>query len=201
MRKLIFGLVALGVILVLGMIIAVIAVNRIIAANRDVILARVRIAVGRSVEVQDIAVRLGGGLSIGLTQIEIGEDPEFGAEPFVRARDLSGRLKLRPLLKQRLAVEHVTLTEATIRVIRTADGRWNYRSLGRPPRRAQAPPRNGVAVQRVAATTESHADAAVFALLIDSLDVQDGTVVFADHSRTPAVTTSARPRARPRSLR
>jgi len=186
MRKLLVGLAILALLLVTAVVVGVLSLNRIIAANRDVILARLEEAVGRPVQVKDIAVRFGAGLGIGLTQIEIGDDPAFGSEPFLRADELTARLKLWPLLDRRLEVGQVSLMAPTIRMVRNAAGKWNYESLG--AHASQARRQEGIVL--VAASSASDAPVPSFAFLVESFKVTDGTAVVVDRGRSPASVTT-----------
>ncbi len=189
MRKLWIGVAVLVVLLVLAAVAAVLSLNRIIAANRDLILARVQAAVGRPVRVQDIAVRFAAGLGVGLTGIEIGEDPAFGTEPFLRARELTARVDLWPLLDRRLEVSRITLESPTVRVVRSKAGRWNYETLGQGGPRARA---GGGIVLVAAATPAGEAAPASFSFLVQSVQIRDGTVVLVDRGQSPESVTWVR---------
>ena len=185
MRKLLIGLAIVVLVLAAALVVAVLSLNRIIAANRDVIVARLQEAVGRPVQVKDVVVRFGTGLGIGLTQIQIGDDPAFGREPFLRADELTARLKLWPLLERRLEVRRVSLTAPTLRIVRNATGKWNYESLG--PHASQARRQEGIVP--VAGPAASAAPVPPFAFLVQSVKVADGTAVFVDRARSPESVT------------
>jgi uncharacterized protein involved in outer membrane biogenesis len=186
MRKLAYAVAILVLLLGIALVVTVLALNRIIAANREAIVARVAGALGRPVQVEDISVRFAGGLGIGLSQIQIGDDPAFGTEPFLRAKELTARLQLWPLLHRRIEVGSVKLTSPMIRIVRAPDSRWNYESLLHRPNAGGAA---ASAKQRPALDTSAGGGAAAFALLIESATVSDGTLTFVDRSRTPASTT------------
>ena len=177
-RKLALAAAVLVLVAGLAVIIAGLSLGRLLTANREALLARVAAAIGRPVRVTDIGVSWGVGLGVRLSQVEVGDDPEFGQAPFLQATTVTAHLKLVPLLARRLEIGTVVLTKPTIRVVRAADGRRNYDSLGTIRQSATAD-----LFRRVAANEPASAPA--FVPQIDSLSVRDGTIVAVDEARSP----------------
>ncbi|MBI1815797.1 MAG: AsmA family protein [Deltaproteobacteria bacterium] len=190
MRKLALGLVALVLLLALAAVIVTVALDRLVAANREAILARVQAALGRPVRVARITVRVRAALSIVLTEVEVGEDPEFGREPFLRAAEVTAELRLMPLLQRRLEVGHVAIVLPTIRFV-SIDGRRNIDSLGRQSQ--LAPLAETPATVRLVADREgSPTTEPPFALVIESAVVRDGTLIAVDRGPAVESTTTIR---------
>lgn len=57
------------------------------------------------------------------------EDPSFGAEPLLRAPSVTVYPRLSSLWTQRLEVGRIDLDDASVNLVRTPSGRWNFSSL------------------------------------------------------------------------
>jgi len=57
------------------------------------------------------------------------EDPAFGAEPLLRAPQVTVYPRLSSLWTQRLEVSRIDLDEASVNLVRDPSGRWNFSSL------------------------------------------------------------------------
>lgn len=85
-------------------------------------------AVGRPVEIGSVHLRfLPPGFD--LENLVVEEDPQFGAEPMLRASEVTAYLRLTSLLRGRLDISRLELTEPSLNLVRTADGKWNLESL------------------------------------------------------------------------
>src|SRR5258706_2067914 len=124
--------VALGVALLVVVAVAgaLLFANRLLQANRDRIVSAAEPAFGRPVHIGAIDARLFGRPGLRLTDFSIADDPAFGTEPFVSARQATVILKFWALLEGRLEIGRVELQQPAVRVVRAADGHFNYESLG-----------------------------------------------------------------------
>lgn len=85
-------------------------------------------AVARPVEIGSVHLRfLPPGFD--LKNLVIEEDPSFGAEPMLRAAEVTARVRLTSLLRGRLDVSRLELNEPSLNLVRRADGRWNLEEL------------------------------------------------------------------------
>jgi hypothetical protein len=57
------------------------------------------------------------------------EDPAFGAEPMLHAPEVTAAVRLTSLLRGRLDISRLELTEPSLNLVRRADGRWNWEAL------------------------------------------------------------------------
>lgn len=57
------------------------------------------------------------------------EDPAFGAEPLLRAPEVTVYPRLSSLWRQRLEISRIDLDSASVNLVRDASGRWNFSSL------------------------------------------------------------------------
>lgn len=86
-------------------------------------------AVGRPVEIGSVHVRFLPQPGFDLNNLLVYEDPAFGAEPMLRAREVTAVVRLRSLVRGRLDIARLELTEPSLNLVRRADGRWNLEDL------------------------------------------------------------------------
>ena len=87
-------------------------------------------ALGRQVKVGNLGLSILGG-SVTADDISIAEDPAFGSTPFVTAKSLKVGVELMPLITSKeLHVTGIALEQPQITLLKAADGKWNFSSLG-----------------------------------------------------------------------
>src|SRR5208282_2329435 len=64
-----------------------------------------------------------------LETLVIHEDPAFGAEPMLRAPEVTALVRLTSLVRGRLDISRLELTEPSLNLVRREDGRWNWEAL------------------------------------------------------------------------
>ena len=101
------------------------------------IAASISAAVARPVEIGSVHVRLLPQPGFDLKNLVVYDDPAFGTEPILRAGHVTADLRLTSLVRGRLELSRLDLTEPSLNLVREANGRWNL----------------GVLLQRAAQTT------------------------------------------------
>jgi AsmA family len=86
-------------------------------------------AVARPVEIGAVHLRFLPQPGFDLENLVIYEDPAFGAEPMLRAPEVTAVVRLTSLMRARLDVSRLELTEPSLNLVRRADGRWNWEAL------------------------------------------------------------------------
>lgn len=87
-------------------------------------------ALGRKVQVGDLGLSLIRG-SLTAQDLSIGDDPKFGASPFLTAKSLSVGVEIMPLIfSKTLNVTGITIDEPQVTLLRNSAGQWNYSSIG-----------------------------------------------------------------------
>lgn len=86
-------------------------------------------ALGRRVAIDNVHLRLLPRPGFDLDGLVIYDDPEFSAEPMIRAQDVSAAIRFRSLLRGRLEIATLSATEPSINLVRNDRGRWNLASL------------------------------------------------------------------------
>lgn len=86
-------------------------------------------AVARPVEIGSVHLRFLPQPGFDLEDLVIYEDPEFGAEPMLRAPEVTAVVRLTSLVRGRLDIARLELTEPSLNLVRRQDGRWNWEAL------------------------------------------------------------------------
>jgi uncharacterized protein involved in outer membrane biogenesis len=85
--------------------------------------------VGRPIEIGAVHLRLLPRPGFDLENLVVYEDPAFGAEPMLRASELTADLRLTSLLRGRLEISRLDLTEPSLNLVHMPGGRWNLEAL------------------------------------------------------------------------
>jgi AsmA protein len=87
-------------------------------------------ALGRQVKVGDLSLSLLSG-TVTADNISIADDPAYGSAPFVTAKSLKVGVELMPLIfSKQIHVTGITLQEPQITLLKAANGKWNFSSIG-----------------------------------------------------------------------
>ncbi len=86
-------------------------------------------AVGRPVDLGSVHIRLLPQPGFDLENLVVYDDPAFGSEPILRASAVTADLRLRSLLRGRLEVSKLDLTEPSLNLAHHEGGGWNLQSL------------------------------------------------------------------------
>jgi hypothetical protein len=86
-------------------------------------------AVARPADIGSVHLRFLPQPGFDLENLVIYEDPDFGAEPMLRAPEVTAVVRLTSLLRGRLDIARLELTEPSLNLVRRQDGRWNLEAL------------------------------------------------------------------------
>jgi hypothetical protein len=86
-------------------------------------------AVGRPVDLSSVHIRLMPRPGFDLENLVVYDDPSFGSEPMLRAGQVTADLRLSSLLRGRLEVAKLDLTEPSLNLVHHSGGGWNVDSL------------------------------------------------------------------------
>lgn len=86
-------------------------------------------AVARPAEIGSVHLRFLPRPGFDLENLVIYEDPTFGEEPMLRAPEVTAVVRLTSLVRGRLDISRLELTEPSLNLVRRADGRWNLEAL------------------------------------------------------------------------
>ncbi|MEO6029846.1 MAG: AsmA family protein, partial [Candidatus Binatia bacterium] len=124
------AVVAVVMLVVVGIaVFAMLNLRALIGAHRDQLVARVERIVGRPITVGAV-VPSWWPLGIRLGQVTLGEDPAFGAGPFLVADGVIMSVRPWPLVHGRIEAAGVVLERPALTLRRNGEGEWNVASLG-----------------------------------------------------------------------
>ncbi len=86
-------------------------------------------ALGRDVTVSKISLKLLPRPGLVLDNFVVADDPNYGAEPMLRADTVTAYLRLTSLWRGRLEIGTLDLDTPSLNLVRRADGRWNVEQL------------------------------------------------------------------------
>lgn len=95
---------------------------------------------GREVTVSNIELKLLPRPGVVLSNFVVAEDPDYGAEPMLRADTVTAYIRLTSLWRGRLEIGTLDLDNPSLNLVRRADGHWNLEELvGRASQVSSAP--------------------------------------------------------------
>ena len=119
------GLVAVGVAILLALFLVRPGATRL----KVRIANSVGLALQRQVEIGSVRLRLLPQPGFELENFVVHDDPTFSAEPVLRAQEVTAFLRLNSLLRGRLEISRLSLTEPSLNLTRNDDGHWNIEHL------------------------------------------------------------------------
>src|SRR6202008_4949363 len=132
----------IGAIVIAILIVILIALPFLINVNsfRPKIEASATDALGRKVTVGNLGLSIFTG-SVTASNIWIAEDPACGTQLFVTAKSLKVGVEIMPLITSKeLHVTEITLEEPQITLLKNAENKWNFSSLGGGSTKAASAP-------------------------------------------------------------
>jgi hypothetical protein len=97
-------------------------------------------SLGRPVHLDHINLTLLPIPGFTLENFVVSEDPAFGSEPTIRANRVQARLRVSSLWRRRIEFSTISLTEPSINLVHTAEGKWNVDSILLQAARLEAAP-------------------------------------------------------------
>jgi AsmA protein len=131
-------------------------------------------AMARQVTLGELSLSILKG-RVGVDDVSIADDPAFSKSPFITAKSVKVGVELIPLIfSKQLSVTGIVLDEPQITLLKSANGTWNFSSLGRATAKKEPEPAKSGASQ---------------ALSISKLEIKDGklTVGKANSTAKPQV--------------
>jgi hypothetical protein len=119
------GVVTLAVFLVMALFLVRPGANRL----RARIVNSISLALGRQVDVAAVKLRLLPAPGFDLENFVVHDDPGFGAEPMLRASEVTASLRITSLLRGRIEIARLILTEPSLNLVRNPSEHWNLENL------------------------------------------------------------------------
>lgn len=168
--------IAFVILLILSGLVALALMNLsgLVDRNKDYLLAQAEQVLGRKVTVEKIGVTVWGGIGVRLNNFALADDPAFSQEHFLKTADLQVNVEFFPLFWKELRVTRLMLHQPTITIIRDAQGRFNFASLGSAAEKQPS-------TQEQKDTTENLSTTSTpFPLVASLMDLSAGTVRYID---------------------
>jgi AsmA protein len=86
-------------------------------------------SLGRPIHLDRISLTVLPLPGLTIDNLVVGEDPAFGAEPFVRASSVRATLRVSSLWRRRIEFSRISFTEPSINLVKSAQGQWNLESI------------------------------------------------------------------------
>ena len=171
----------IGAIVLAILIVILIALPFLINVNsfRPKIEASASDALGRKVAVGNLSLSILTG-SVTADNISIAEDPAFGTQPFVTAKSLKVGVEIMPLItSKQLNVTEITLEQPQITLLKNAENKWNFSSLGGSTTKASSAPSNSAPSSSAPSTSapSSSGSSGTGNLSVGKLSVTDGKLI------------------------
>lgn len=185
-------LVAIGVIIVV-LVVIVVAVPFFIDANqfRPRIETQLTDALGRQVKIGNLSLKLWRG-QLGADNISIADDPAFSHNPFVQAKALDISVEIMPLIFNRAVhVQSLALEQPQVALIRSANGTWNFSSIGQNKGKQPAQKQGAEAhsaskkPESSGASSSGGSSGAAPEIQIQKLEIANGRILLGSVGRRP----------------
>ena len=125
LRRLTFLFITLLALILLSLAVPFLNVNRL----QRRIARSLAESLGRPVHFDRISLALLPLPGFTIENFVVGEDPAFGAEPFIRANEVRATLRLASLWSRRVEFSRIRFTDPSINLVKLPDGRWNLQSI------------------------------------------------------------------------
>jgi hypothetical protein len=93
------------------------------------IISSISAGVGRPVDIGSVHIQLLPRPGFDLENLVVYDDPAFGAEPILRASEVTAALRLTSLVRGRLEIARLDLNEPSLNLVHNETGRWNLEAL------------------------------------------------------------------------
>ena len=151
-------------------------INSLIARNKDYLIGQAEQTLGRQIKVGDVEATFWSGVGVRLSNFAMADDPTYGSEDFIRAKDLQVNFKFWPLLRREVQVKRVILHDPVVRVIRNVAGNYNFSTIGNDKDKDKEKKR---ATQRERKERAAK-DEASATLLVSLVDISGGDLRYID---------------------
>ena len=174
MKKILIGLVVIIILLIAVLLSLPFVVD--LASYQDEYKPIIEQALNRKIELQGMRLTILPRIGARVIGFTVMDDPAFSSSPFASLSSLDVGVKLLPLLGKKVEIEHITLHNPLITVVKNKEGVTNLSTLG-PPTTASAKterpePQQGDPLQALAL------------LAVDQLSIDGGTLIYRDLSPT-----------------
>jgi AsmA family/AsmA-like C-terminal region len=120
-----FGLGLLGILLLVFLVPSLVSISR----YKNRIAGLVSASMGRPVHLSSVELQLLPRPGFVMTDLSVDEDPAYGAEPILHANSVTAAIRLLALLGGRIEISRISVDEASLNLVRSREGKWNFDAL------------------------------------------------------------------------
>jgi AsmA family len=120
-----FSVALIVAVLVAAIVLPLININR----YHRTISETVARSIGHPVHLGSVKLQLLPSPGLAITDFVVEENPDFGAEPLLRSPAVTVSLRLSSMWRRRLEVSRIDLDDASVNLVHSAQGQWNFGSL------------------------------------------------------------------------
>jgi AsmA protein len=124
-HRVLWTLAAIVVLFLLAVIPPLVHVNR----YQRQIAQSISQSLGRPVRMGEVSLTLLPFPGFTIKEFNVADDPAFSSEPVIHATSVMARLRWRSLWLRRVEFSRITLTDASVNLVRRGDGNWNFESI------------------------------------------------------------------------
>jgi len=180
------ALIIIGIVIVVLVAVAV-AIPFFINVNqfRPTVEAQLTTALGRQVKIGDLSLSLLKG-QLGASNITIADDPTFSRNPFVQARALDISVEIMPLIFNRAVhVQSLSLEQPQVALIRSANGAWNFSTIGQGAGAHATPQKTSAPAQKPSGGADTAGGSAMPEIQIQKLEILNGRILLGSTGHRP----------------
>ena len=180
------ALIIIGIVIVVLVAVAV-AIPFFINVNqfRPTVEAQLTTALGRQVKIGDLSLSLLKG-QLGASNITIADDPTFSRNPFVQARALDISVEIMPLIFNRAVhVQSLSLEQPQVALIRSANGTWNFSTIGQGAGAHATPQKTSAPAQKPSGGADTAGGSAMPEIQIQKLEILNGRILLGSTGHRP----------------
>jgi len=180
------ALIIIGIVIVVLVAVAV-AIPFFINVNqfRPTVEAQLTTALGRQVKIGDLSLSLLKG-QLGASNITIADDPTFSRNPFVQARALDISVEIMPLIFNRAVhVQSLSLEQPQVALIRSANGTWNFSTIGQGAGAHATPQKTSAPAQKQSGGADTAGGSAMPEIQIQKLEILNGRILLGSTGHRP----------------
>ncbi|HEY0163171.1 MAG TPA: AsmA family protein [Edaphobacter sp.] len=122
-----FRFLYLGIIAAILLVLALPLIN--LSRYQRRIAASISDSLGRPVHLDNISLMLLPVPGLTIQNLVVGESPEFGSEPIIRANSVHATLRLASLWRRQVEISSISFTDPSVNLVHSPNGRWNIEGI------------------------------------------------------------------------
>ena len=178
MKKILFGIAILFVLVIIGAAVAPFVIN--LDKHKGTILNKIKPYIPREVDFDHVELTVLTGFGAELQGFRISGNPSFYKEDFLKLESLKIKIRLLPLLKKEYEIKKIILSRPLIRLARNADGQFCFNDL-----LAGVDSDQEISGEKDAPEEASQGPGILGVLLVNNLQIEKAKIIYQDDKQWP----------------